>query len=282
MKTIVTIAHPRTGSTFLINFFATKEKESYNAKEFYGNFLPTRYKQIKYIYFKNDISIPSSYQLFLDKAIYILSQVTHYKRPFQEVIQESSDICNLDMINDFTNTLKGLNYECFFYKLIRNVYLKGEGVWPDFVKHCSLNADTIIINYRKSILDTYISLRKAEQTGIWMGKKYKEEYDFCKVVWDLEDFKDFSLSYINYYYDILKILEKIKKDYVIINYEELCNSTNKQKFISDKIKLNKYINKESNVAKQSTTKNLEDNFENSEQFKKQVRGLKDSQLFLEL
>jgi len=280
VRTIVTIAHARTGSTFLINFFYPETNKSYNGKEFYGDFLPTQYNQIKNIYLKHDIPVPNSYKLFLNKTIYMLGQLAHYKKPVTEVMEETSDICSLDMIDDVTNTLTDLNYECFFYKLIHNKYL--EGVWFDFVKHCSIKADTIIINYRKSILDTYISLRKAEKTGIWIGKEYREEYDFCKLTWNLQDFKDFSANYKNYYYHVLNMLKILKKDYIIINYEELCDSKNKQKFIKDKIKLNKYIKKQSNIIKQSTSKNIEDNFENSEEFKQQVKELEHSQLFLEL
>lgn len=280
MKTIVTMAHARTGSTFLTNFFIPETGLSYNAREFYGSYLPNQYDQLKYIYFKNNIPVPDSYKLFLDKIIYILAQTGHHKQSFQKLIEDTPNICNLDMLGDVIKTLTHLNYECFFYKLIHNAYLDGR--WYDFVRYSVKHADTILINYRESILDTYISFQKATKTNIWVAKTYTEEYDFCKITWNKKEFEEFSLRYKNYYYHILNILKIANKKYETITYEELCNSNDKIKLISEKININKHIRKESTTIKQSTSKSIEDNFVNVEEFQQELKDLENSKLFLKL
>ena len=102
---------------------------------------------------------------------------------------------------------------------------------------------------RESILDTYISFQKAPKTNIWVAKTYTEEYDFCKMTWNKKEFEEFSLRYKNYYYHILNILKIANKKYETITYEELCNSNDKIKLISEKININKYIRKESTTIK---------------------------------
>lgn len=275
MKTFATFSFARTGSTFFHSFFVNKNLYSLNTMEFFNAYLANQYKYIQNIYRANNIQIPPSYQRYEEKLINHVFPVlwsTRFKDPHERSLALGKiDPYTLDMLFDTTQALEALQYKYFFYKIIFQQVCKREWM-DDIIKH----TDQIIINYRKSILDSYISLHRARMTDSWQinpqwktGAGYNPEYDSVRLHWDLNQFKGFVEIYNNYYNDVLSSIKSNNKSYTIINYENFCNTLNKQEYLSSILNVNKdAIETDTNFIKQSRTNNPEEAFGNSEDFLK--------------
>lgn len=273
MKTFATFSFARTGSTFFHSFFVNKNLYSLNTMEFFNAYLVNQYKYIQNIYRANNIQIPPSYQRYEEKLINHVFPVlwsTRFKDPHERSLALGKiDPYTLDMLFDTTQALEALQYKYFFYKIIFQQVCKREWM-DDIIKH----TDQIIINYRKSILDSYISLHRARMTDSWQinpqwktGAGYNPEYDSVRLHWDLNQFKGFVEIYNNYYNDVLSSIKSNNKSYTVINYENFCNTLNKQEYLSSILNVDKdAIETDTNFIKQSRSTKHEDAFSNSEDF----------------
>lgn len=273
MKTFATFSFARTGSTFFHSFFVNKNLYSLNTMEFFNAYLVNQYNYIQNIYRANNIQIPPSYQRYEEKLINHVFPVlwsTRFKDPHERSLALGKiDPYTLDMLFDTTQALEALQYKYFFYKIIFQQVCKREWM-DDIIKH----TDQIIINYRKSILDSYISLHRARMTDSWQinpqwktGAGYNPEYDSVRLHWDLNQFKGFVEIYNNYYNDVLSSIKSNNKSYTVINYENFCDTLNKQEYLSSVLHIDKEaIETDTNFIKQSRSTKHEDAFSNSEDF----------------
>ena len=273
MKTFATFSFARTGSTFFHSFFVNKNLYSLNAMEFFNAYVANQYKYIENIYRANDIKIPKSYRAYERKlmgTIFPILFSTQFKDPHERSLALGRENpYSLKMLFDTTEALKTLQYKYFFYKIIFQSVCKREWM-DDIIKH----TDQIIINYRKSILDSYISLHRARTTDFWQinpqwkkGSKYNPEYDAVRLLWDLNEFKGFVKLYNEYYNDVLSSIKSHNKSYSVINYENFCNVVDKQDYLSSVLHVEKEaIETDTNFIKQSHSTKHEDAFSNSEDF----------------
>lgn len=289
MKTFATFSFARTGSTFFHGYFTNKNLYSLNAMEFFNAYVVNQYKYIQQIYRDNNLEVPKSYRLYEQKLIgeiFYTLWSTKFKDPHERSLALGKiDPYTLDMLFDTTQALEALQYKYFFYKIIFQQVCKREWM-DDIIKH----TDQIIINYRKSILDSYISLHRARMTDSWQinpkwknGAEYNPEYDAVRLHWDLNQFKGFVEIYNNYYNDVLSSIKSNNKSYTAINYENFCNTLNKQEYLSSILNVDKdAIETDTNFIKQSRTNNPEEAFGNSEDFikdKQEIEKIMYCQIF---
>lgn len=272
MKKIVTFAFARTGSNFFHSFFRRKTMYSYNAMEFFNAYPINQYKYIRHIYSNNNIEIPQSFIEYQTKIIYDLFphlwSLKIKSSEQKDKLLEQLELYNMNMLYDVCKTLEQLKYEYFFYKIIFSTTCREEWL-DDIIKH----SDDIIINYRRSILDVFISLYRADSTQLWHTNyeldqsTYNPEYDAAKMNWDLEEFKAFVLEYNNYYKNIISTIELNNKKYKVIEYEDFCKIKFKRKHIIATLKIDKNaVRRVSDYEKQSRSTNHEDAFNNPQDF----------------
>ena len=170
------------------------------------------------------------------------------------------------MLTDIIKILKEQKYQYFFHKLVPTSWVsfsKDNPLYPNVLNV----TDKVIINYRKDILDTFISKNRAKQNRRYANRVgYDPKYD-QEFTWNKEEFMDFSERYIDYYYRLLNLINSLNIPYSIVCYEELIQSTEKEKIEI----IRKAIGYEHplispQVKKQSHATNQTEAFSNKEQF----------------
>lgn len=215
MKVITTIAHDRTGSTYFQEHIHPIEDVTWNAMEFFNEWNPTHYQRIiREIFFKYNIPFTESYKKYFDK--------------FVNAPHKRASCYNYEMLTDIIKILKKQKYQYFFHKLVPTG-------WVSFTKDNFLYSnvlnitDKVIVNYRKDILDVFISKSRAIRNNQYVNRaEYNPKYD-QEFTWDKEEFMDFSERYINYYDRSLNLINSLNIPYNVVCYEELILSTEKAK-----------------------------------------------------
>lgn len=137
--------------------------------------------------------------------------------------------------------------------------------------------DTIVVPYRKNVLSTYISNKKARENHIYYidskgvnQHKLKEAKEF-KTEWNKDDYLTV-LDHLTYTHDhLFKIYKEFDGNKCVINYEELHAQKDKVNYVQniyDKNNINVKIdtNRFHPTVKQSKNQPIENNFTNPEQF----------------
>lgn len=274
MQKVITFAAARTGSTFLHGHFAKIPNYSYNSMEFFNAWVPSLYCSVDEIYIKNNLPIPPIFQTYFDKSFRrIMNRLWTRESAFKDRVDRDSFMGEVspyhcDMLQTFANTLEQLNHQYFFSKIIFQTVCKPKWL-PEIVQY----ADKIIVNYRSSLMDTYISHKRAKLHNIWNINKnsnpngYDPKYDDDKVIWETEEFVKHCTVYSNYYKNLLNQLNKQNKKYQTVCYEELCETPDKQKYLSDKLNIDTKAIIETPFIKQSQKlEKHSDAFSNPEQF----------------
>jgi hypothetical protein len=261
MKTICILSYPRTGSTWLCDTLGGYGSQSIN-EPFHPD--PLQFYWILKPIIKN-IGVN-------DVIIDIFSKIYN---PSNLKI----NILNKDLYS--INLLKCLQE--FYYKYEKNLIFK---IFTEHIKNF-IDYDEIfkISNFiiclnRKSLVDSYISEKKAILSNRWTSLDANLYLE--KIFWDPNEY--------NFYIDkILKKIDKIEcfcknineEKIIKLSYEEIHSlQTNKEKIdlINKKI-LEKdpnfkwSYNEESIFKKENYIKNIEDNFINSEDFLKDIKKL---------
>lgn len=218
----------RTGSSFLSGHFPSVDMKpsvsQYNAWEFFAMWPPNFWRNIHFIR-RNNINMPDS---FID----YMSNIFSCKRDKLGQQAQMNDFpYTINMLPDFANAIKSLKLDYFLHKNISHANAKGGWSQEDVMKH----ADVVIVNYRRSILDTYISNVKASESRLWLTHNYNEKYD-DKIYWSKKAFLEYAEKYKRQYADIRKTLHKLNKPYIVIEYETLCRQSNRIQYLSDKLK----------------------------------------------
>tara|TARA_R100001015_G_C4604360_1_gene159353 strand:- start:234 stop:1169 length:936 start_codon:yes stop_codon:yes gene_type:complete len=137
--------------------------------------------------------------------------------------------------------------------------------------------DTIVVPYRKNVLSTYISDKKAHENDIYYidskgvnQYRLKEAKEF-KTEWNKDDYLRV-LDHLTYTHDhLFKIYKEFDGNKCVINYEELHAQKDKVNYVQniyDKNNINVKINtnKFYPTVKQTKDQPIENNFTNPEQF----------------
>lgn len=275
MKTICTLSFARTGSTFFQDHFESIDDYSHNFMEFFNDWPGRHLYTIERFYFKRNAIPSNAYRNFLHNFIVkyydnlrinpeILLNAENRKQHLVEY-----NIHTIDLFLDAVSRLKELKYEYCFYKIIPNIFCKDD--WIPSIVNVS---DICIIWYRRSVLDVYISLKKAMQTNIWISSnQYDPLYD-NKIMWNLQEFIGFAEEYRQSYNTIQQSIHDLQKPYCVICYEDFCNQVDKLSYLKQTLSMNLPL-KASKVSKQSLDKPQADNFHNAENFLQDQRLIND-------
>lgn len=218
MKIICILTYERTGSGWLSNAFDTPE--SISVHELYTDD-PTLivykfYKILTKIY-KVDIEIINLFLQAYDPNNFFVDPKTHSQ------IKQSM----LDNINYNTNLFMSLKNICkinnynFIFKIFPQ-HLKYINT-AALIDHC----DYFIFNYRENMINSYLSLQRAKETGIWYSGQNERLKDQKKIHWKETDY----LDYVKELYNKIIILKKIydianKDKKITIKYEDIHDKNN--------------------------------------------------------
>ena len=228
MKKLFILCNGRTGSSFLSDHFPSMDLsdchnlKQYNAWEFFAMWPPNFWRNI---HFLNKIKkkIPDSFVNFMVN-LYLQKDGNYNDAKLNDFPY------SVDMLKDFCDLLAEYDLKYFVHKHISHANFKGGWCFDDIVSLC----DAVIVNYRKSILDCWISNVKAQESKIWISKQYDEKYDE-KIWWSATAYRNFAIKYKQRYDEIFKSLNKYNKPYVAIQYEDFCSQENKIDFLKEKL-----------------------------------------------
>ena len=297
----------RTGSTFVCSHFKNytynPSCKVYNANEFFRFWPMHFYRNIQFLK-ENNLDIPKSFVDFMcglvkykkahgDKQEEHQWVAPHSHFYGQENTEQKRDDYylhdgwpySLNMIDDFCKELKKLNcIDFFIHKHISRITEMNGDEWSYL--NVMKKADCILVNYRYSILDVFISLMKAMRSNKWAAKIYDPSYD-NKVEWNKDYFVDYAVNrYKASYNGVREALEKLNKPYFTVRYEDFTNpNTDQRKYLSEGLlrtgifgtsEVEQLLSvKEIKMIKQSKPREFyEDCFSNPEQFKKDYHEIK--------
>ena len=261
MKKICILAHGRTGSSFLADCFDHIKGESFNSGEFFNYFVPHQFTIIKNLFIVHGLPLSWPYYDFLWRLAPCLinnkGPTYKIKRPWIEMQPYS-----IEMFQNAIKTLQELNYNYFIYKIAPPP--KNKYDISTFLPEVINSSDHIILLYRENLLDVHISFLRAKKINQWQSNEYKPEYD-TQVFWGLQQYEDRLETYKTNYTNYFEMLNKYKKSYTILKYEDI-NTVDLATAALKNID-KEYPLKTPNFVKQSRSrKNVEDNFVNPEDF----------------
>jgi hypothetical protein len=308
MKKIFIMSLGRTGSTFLCSHFKNYTYNSscnvYNAGEFFAFWPMHFYKQIDFLK-ENSLELPKSFVDFMSNLVYYNKYAKdsgtffHWVAPVQKHYGWKKDSkeekdgyylhdgwpYTLNMLDDFCKEIAKLNcIDFFIHKHIARISEEFGDEWS--YENVIGKADCIIVNYRYSVLDSFISLMKAMKSKQWMNKVYDPIYD-NKILWNKDWFIDYAIKrYQASYNGVREALEKLNKPYFTVRYEDFTNpNTDQRNYLSERL-LNTGVfgtteieellsDHKPKVIKQSKPREFyEDCFSNPEEFKKDYHEIK--------
>ena len=260
----------RTGSSLLTGHFPCDEN-MFNVWEFWSMHIPHFWRIIKSIKKAGNGDLPKSFVEFMSNVYDVNPtnlrglKATVAKFPY-----------TLDMLSDAIEILeKNTNFKYFMHKNINHANFLGGWTQEDIVKM----ADVVIVNYRKSILDCWVSNTRAAESKIWLSKEYIKDYD-QKVYFNDKHFVKFAEEYVVEYEDIKNKIKKHNKPHIVIEYETLCKQQDSCKYIADKLKelgISDIKISKPNMVKQSTEREYYDNIfkkNHAEKFREQYSEIK--------
>jgi LPS sulfotransferase NodH len=268
---IIILSQPRCGSNWLCSLFDNEYNvnlhEFCNPREFVY-YLPeyiqkyhntTLYTEILSTIIKNCNELNILDNLVRTSQINIDSLITY---DLLEHIQKDSKLVN-----------KNLVMKIFYY-------MTRDSKYSFIIDKFLNNVDYIIRLYRLSILETFISLKKAFKHNEWkqLNNNQKISNANDKIIWNEKE-------YINFYYEQINAINWIKNSYsdklsVTFTYEEIhkqLNDTIKVNYVKDKI-INAGIVgvtlcDHSIYQKQNNISDIKDNFINSIDFEQSYNNI---------
>lgn len=267
MKTICILSYQRTGSSWLCDTLSGKN--TIGVQEIFSRdpliFIYTFSQILNRIYNidKNIINVLSNIynpkNFFIDPTTYIKikNKITQNK-PY-----------NIKLLYSIQNLI---------YKNNNNLVFKifPEHLNDDISLESILNiSDYIIINYRNSLLDSFISEKKSFISQKWTSLQTDRKY-LEKINWKKEEYNIYKNKTIN---TLNNFIQKINKKYTMIAYENIHQSNNKINYIYETIK-HTYpdfvwnFNSSSTLKKENYLLRIEDNFLNYEEFLLSYNDLK--------
>lgn len=254
MKIITTIGRARTGSTYFHQHIKPVEDITFNAMEFFVAWNMTHFKRVvTNTFFKYDIPFTEAYKRYFSKLL---------NGPIKD---GNFPAYNYQMLLDVIEILRKEHYKYFFHKVIPTNWVSLDH--PTLYSNIIDISDRLIVNYRKNILDVFISRQRSQKTRKWTRiRKYDPIYD-QEFTWNKWDFLTFSENYISFYDDVLNLIKSHDMKYNIIYYEKLIQSSEKERMeIISKAIGHEHPLKQPIVKKQSRIIKQVDAFSNKEQF----------------
>ena len=270
-NSIVILTYERTGSNWLCN--ALNSDKVYCAGEIFCDNPLVSYWQFKFLLEKLCVSSPiikTFAAIFHQNNFHIdPEQIENLKTRIKQKNPYSIEF--LDAFRDFVFKLDmSLLYKIFPSHL-------NESITIDRIIDRS---DYVIINYRQNLIETYISYKKALLYDDWSitNNRLLEDPDYYsrskQITWDDREYLNFCkniLSYLNLWQQQIE-----KKPSIVLSYEEIHNSSDKLNKLSSVINnwgLQIPINTNILYLKQSQYTNVENNFENIDDYRKSIKNI---------
>lgn len=264
-KNILILAEPRTGSSLLCRIISSNSN-TINLAEFFGS----GYKHIP-----QHLNRLSEY---VDKR-YILG-VNDYKDMLYK-------LSVFDLPNQINNFVDVNSLKLFIKFKQQNVCMK---IFNSHFDQQNIDTqelfqvfDGVILLYRNSLLESFISLQKALNTNIW--NSLNKNFDINKIhriQWDIEEYKKYYKRQNNIYKKYLAAFNEIDKPKFILAYEDMSSAKNKYLYIQNLLFDNDIhhtisIKEEDPIEKQSISNmSVADNFINRRDFLKDHKQIQEN------
>lgn len=264
MQTICILSYQRTGSSWLCdilsgeNTICIQEVFSKDPLLFSHTVSPLLHK-----IYKMDSNLLETFRkiyqpsnFFIDPATYIVIKNNILKtNPY-----------SINLLYSIQDILYANNYN-FVFK-----------IFPEHIEDMDLTsilniADYVIINYRNDMLNSFISEQKAVVSQRWTSLQKERPYLY-KIHWD-------EVKYLEYTEKVINImnfwLSNVIREYVLISYEEIHSSIDKNITIINQIKniyknFNFDLKQQSCLQKENNNINIVDNFTNPKDFIKSIHN----------
>ena len=263
MKKTCILAHGRTGSSFLCNHFKSIDGYSYSCGEIFNYYVPYHFRVMHRVFSDNGLPLPKSHREFLWRLAESVQGGKHrniQKKPWFDYQPYS-----LEMFNSIVKALSNLNYKYFFCKIIptyHRPYTIAE-FFPEIIENC----DNIILLYRKSLLDVFISLQRSLSSKQWTTDKYDPEHDVA-IEWSLKEYEDRVRIYKDLYKNYFCLLKIKNKNYNLLEYSQITKN-DASSFLKD-IDKNFPLQASPMIKQTKIREKPEDNFKNKEDFLKDL------------
>lgn len=217
----------RTGSTFLSHHFPETDDNVFHVHEFWSMHTPYFWETVRKVQSVSGGQTPDSFVKFLSNV---------YDPPVEGEKRVKPRLAKFPYtLNMLTDTIKlvqqNTEAKYFIHKNIHYSNVLGGWSQEDVVKI----SDIVIINYRKSILDCWISNVRARESQIWVTETYNKKYD-KRVFFDPARFVRFAKRYISEYEAIKKAIKKHNKPHIVIEYETFYKQPNSIDYLGNKLK----------------------------------------------
>jgi LPS sulfotransferase NodH len=253
MKTVCILSYERTGTTWLCT--ALNTPQTWCVFEIFS--------RNPALYYWNLLTVLRQSDTLPKEMIDCYQKIFNPQNLFVDVLSFAKIKQNMLASDPFSmNLLKSFQQEA--YSQNRNFCFK---IFPEhFDDQIRFNdvinlSDYIIINYRNSILETFLSWKLAIKTGAWtnLDKKDTSNQD-CKIVWNEQE-------YMSFYTKIKNNLDFWKnntqnKPTIVLQYEKIhAHSSNEEKALFVKSELEKIGLKNFDVSLSNKFKKQTDYFD---------------------
>lgn len=293
-NTIVLCPAPRVGSTFIIHNIRSDNTYFNLGEFFYCNWYSTWIKSqvIKHMSDKRSDKI-FNYTDWFKQLSFLLYKRTEGRFPLsnsprvlqlflksvnEKLLTETMEFFNKEMQQNTVTKIFMSQTSASMYQRRRTIDLE------NILKYC----DSLISVYRKDILLTWISEKKASANGLWLinnemnSKKLEKSKEF-KTTWNKEEYLSRYNCMLNDYLVMCDLYKNFNKPKCVIQYETLHKQKDKVAYLQniyDKNKIDITINKNTfsleETIKQSKDQNIENHFNNPEEFLKDYDDIKNT------
>jgi len=212
MKKITIIATHRTGSSRITSHFPSVANKQYNTNEIYSGYIPPLADDIKFI-----LENPPIATSWIDFIVNITNK-------FHEQVKYHHLNLTYKMLGDLQSVAEKIGYHYFITKILNPHIVCLDISTETLVK----DSDFIIMNYRRNMLETFISGELALYTKVYAGNpENKQQYDAAnyKIAWDKNKYDNFIHNSLIKGYD--KWLPFVKNNNVcVLQYEKLAKIQN--------------------------------------------------------
>jgi LPS sulfotransferase NodH len=229
MKTICILTYERTGSGWLSDIF--NGKDCVSVHEIFSEdpllFILNLHKILTKIYNIDDFLLKTLYKIYNPDNFFVDSNT--YSQIKKKIL--SNNIYDISLFD----TLQKI---CYSNNL--NLIFK---LFPQHIKNLKDlykvldRVDLVIINYRKNVLDSFISLEIAKQTNVWYSQQNRI-ISKPKIIWNENLYKNYYDSIHNKILFFRNVLSKYKNS-MILSYEDIHEEINdynaKLEYINNKL-----------------------------------------------
>lgn len=294
-NTIILCSSPRVGSTFIIQSASSDNTYFSLGEFFYCSWYATWIKSqvIKQMSDKRSDKIFNYTNWFEQLSFFLYKRtegrfpLSHYPSGVLKFFLESTNEKLLTETMEFFNKEMQQNTvtKIFISQSSASISQKETTIdLENILKYC----DSLISVYRKDILLTWISQKKAKANGLWIINneintgKLEESKEF-KTTWNKEEYLSKYNCILHDYLVMCDLYKNFNKPKCVIQYETLHKQKDKVAYLQNiynKNKIDITINKNTfslnKTIKQSKDQNIENHFSNPEEFLKDYDDIKNT------